>query len=150
MLSFSVISVAVVGRIEHTYTDLFATKAITNETHQCLGDSVLNGDLDNVESSLTWSFGFMFIAISFIGGILTPLTFTEMTAKAQDNVPLRYANEYLSWMSTFEIVGKYVFGLGCGTIASHWGYYVTFCIATVLQLITTICYCLSKFDRAAS
>merc|ERR1711881_667108 len=91
--------------------------------------------------------GFLFVAISFVGGILTPITFTEMTAKAQDYVSLTRANQYLSWLSTFEIIGKFCYGIFSGSLVKFFGYYWTFSISSLIQLITALCYVLSRFDK---
>jgi len=101
---------------------------------------------DGLGLSVNVAFFCMFIVITFIGGIITSLTFTEMTAKAQDNVDIEYANQYLSWLSTTEVVGKYVFGILCGSIAKAIGYYWSFILGGGLHFICISSYIVSKFE----
>ena len=89
----------------------------------------------------------MFVSLSFIGGLLTPLTFTEMTSKTQDNVSLENANVYLSFLSTFEVIGKFLWGLVCGSFAISLGYQQTFLIASGLQASCLACYVFSRFEK---
>lgn len=89
----------------------------------------------------------MFIVIAFIGGLLTPLTFTEMTSKTQENVGIDDANVYLSFLSTFEVTGKFLWGLVCGSFVKGYGYQNTFLISSALQITCLLCYVFSRFER---
>lgn len=91
-------------------------------------------------------FIFLFIILTFVGGIITTLTFTEMTAKAQDTVDLKYANQYLSWLSMLEIVGKFFFAVFSGGLVEAFGYYNCYLLVTTVHLITIVSYILSKFE----
>ena len=93
-------------------------------------------------------FIFMFVLLTFIGGIITTLTFTEMTIKSQEVIEIKYANEYLSWISMTEITGKYVFSVFSGKIVEIlcMDYYRAYVFATLFQVVTILSYVGSTFE----
>jgi len=101
---------------------------------------------DGLGTSTNLIFILMFISLTFIGGIITTVTFTEMTAKSQDVVELKYANQYLSWLSMLEIVGKYVFSVFSGDLVEGLGYYKSYVMVTGVHLVTIFSYVGSKFE----
>jgi len=126
MLVFSVISFGVMGMASSTVGEDVCQAKTGNSSVKNDRTFMLDTEISAENQSVTYIFCFMFIAIGFIGGILTPVTFTEMTAKAQDNVHISQANSYLSWLSTFEIVGKYCWGIAQGHFVEWFGYQKTF------------------------
>jgi len=147
MLVFSVVSFGVMGMASTTVGEDVCEAKIGNSSLVNDRTFMMDTEISAENQSVTYIFCFMFIAIGFIGGILTPVTFTEMTAKAQDNVHISQANSYLSWLSTFEIVGKYCWGIAQGQFVEWFGYQTTFLISCGCQVATVICYSLSKYDQ---
>lgn len=125
-------------------------KTLSTKTINKSADQWLNLRLDFLYDGLGISYNIvfilMFITLTFIGGIITNLTFTEMTAKAQD-IDLKYANQYLSWLSMLEIIGKYIFAVFSGSLVDFMGYYKSYYLVCFVQVGTIFSFIMSKFEE---
>ena len=63
-------------------------------------------------------------------------------------IEIKYANEYLSWISMTEITGKYVFSVFSGKIVEIlcMDYYRAYVFATLFQVVTILSYVGSTFE----